>query len=385
MMIKKILVVIGCLLLTGCYDYKEINTLAILSATSIDYQDGEYMVVAQEINPQAPDKTAVIQAPFFLYTGAGNSLQEAYREITTKSSKFLYSHHLQLLLISENVAKEKLDKILDFYLRNPAIRTEFNVLLYKGDNPLDIITPINDISSASILETLETNMNYLGTSKEITFNEVVDNYLKKGEELVLPVIKVNNSKEDGNTIDNVNSSKVKQSYQLDNLAVFKDNKLVGYLDKEEALGYNYIKNNIKNTVLSYECEKDKYITLEIVNSGSKISSKKEKITIEIDVMGNINESTCSIDLEKENNLKKIQEEMARDFDKRIKGTIDNVIKEYNSDIYGFLDMIYKSDYDYYKKIKNDKNYLKKFMITVKSKVNIKSSGNLVEGINEKDK
>ena len=87
---KKILLVFVCLLLTGCYDYKELNTLAILSATSIDYQDGEFMVTAQEINPQAPDKTAVIQAPFFIYTGTGKSLQEAYRSITMTSSKFLY-------------------------------------------------------------------------------------------------------------------------------------------------------------------------------------------------------------------------------------------------------------------------------------------------------
>ena len=384
-MIKKILIVLGCLLMTGCYDYKEINTLAILSATSIDYQDGEYVVVAQEINPQAPDKTAVIQAPFFLYTGYGNSLQEAYREITTQSSKFLYSQHLQLLLISENVAKEHLGEILDFYLRNPAIRTEFNVLLYKGDNPLDIVTPINDVSSASILETIETNMKYLGTSKEITFNELVDNYLNNGEELVLPVIKVNNSKEDGDSLDNVNSTQIKESYQLDNLAIFKDNKLVGYLDKEESLGYNYIKNNIMNTVLSYECEKDRYINLEIVNSSSKISLKKEKFNIEIEVVGNINESTCRVDLEKEKNLKKLQEEIANDLNKRIKTIIDDIINEYNSDIFGFLDIVYKSDDDYYKKIKDDKNYLKKLDISVKSKVNIKSGGNLVEGINEKDK
>jgi len=383
-MIKKLGILFICLLMTGCYDYKEINTLAVLSATSIDYKDGEYVVLAQEINPQAPDKTAVIQAPFFLYTGYGNSLQEAYREITMESSKFLYSHHLQLLLISENVAKDKLGEVLDFYLRNPAIRTEFNVLLYKGDNPLDIITPISDISSTSILETMETNMKYLGTSKLITFNELVDNYLKVGEDLVLPVVKVNKNSKDGNTMDNTSSSQVKESYQLDNLAVFKDNKLVGYLDKNESLGYNYIKNNIKNTVLSYECGKNEIITLEIVSSNTKISSKKNKFKIEIEVLGNINESTCKINLEKESNLKKLQEEMANDFSKRIKKTVDDVIKEYNSDIYGFMDMIYKNDYDYYKKIKDDKNYLNKLDISVKSKINIKSSGNLVEGINEKD-
>ena len=40
---KKIIVILlSTLLLTGCYDYKELNTIAIVSATSIDYINDEY-------------------------------------------------------------------------------------------------------------------------------------------------------------------------------------------------------------------------------------------------------------------------------------------------------------------------------------------------------
>jgi len=383
-MSKKILIIVVCFLLTGCYDYKELNTLAILSAASVDYQDGEYIVVAEEINPQAPDKTAVIQAPFFIYTGKGKTLQEAYRSITVSSSKFLYSHHLQLLLISENVAKEKLSEVIDFYLRNPAIRTEFNVIIYKSDNPLDIITPISDISSSSIMDTMNTNMKYMGTTRLITFNELVDGYLNNREQLVLPVIDVVNSEEEGEKIENVESSIVKESYKLENLAIFKDNLLIGYLNKDEALTYNYLKNNIKNTVLSYQCEKDRYITLEIIDSKADIKSKNGKIEIRLELLGNINESNCRIDLSKVDNLEKMQKEITSDFNKKIEINIKNLIKKYDSDIFGFLDMIYKNDYKNYKKIRDDKDYLSKLDISVNSKVIIKSSGNLMEGIHEKN-
>jgi len=381
---KKILLVFLCLLLTGCYDYKELNTLAILSATSVDYQDGEYIVAAEEINPQAPDKTAVIQSPFFIYTGKGKTLQEAYRNITTVSSKFLYSHHLQLLLISENVAKEKLSEILDFYLRNPAIRTEFNVILYKNDNPLEIITPITDISSASIMNTMTTNMKYLGTTKLMTFNELVDNYLNDKEQLVMPVVDVINGEEDGESVENVESSLVKERYQLENLAVFKDNLLVGYLDKEEALTYNYLKNNIQNSVLACQCGKEEYITLEIVGSKAEIKTRNGKIKITLELEGNINESNCQKDLSKEKNVEAMQKEIAEYVNKEVTNNIKKIIKEYDSDIFGFLNIIYKNEYEVYKKMKDDKKYLAKLDISVSSKVNIKSSGNLVEGINEKD-
>jgi spore germination protein KC len=49
---KKIILVIMLLLLTGCYDYKELNQIAIVGATSIDKKDDNYIVKIQVINPQ---------------------------------------------------------------------------------------------------------------------------------------------------------------------------------------------------------------------------------------------------------------------------------------------------------------------------------------------
>ena len=42
---KKILIIILTLLLcTGCFDYKEINDLAIINAIGVDYENDEYVI-----------------------------------------------------------------------------------------------------------------------------------------------------------------------------------------------------------------------------------------------------------------------------------------------------------------------------------------------------
>ena len=271
---KKIIVILlSTLLLTGCYDYKELNTIAIVSATSIDYINDEYIINAQVINPQAPDKTVVIGSPFIIYEGKGKTIQEAYRKVTATSSRFLYQNHLQLLLITDKIKDNKLKELIDFFARNPSVRTEFYVMLYKGDNPIDIITPINEISAMSIIETSETNIKFLGETLEVTFNDLINSYLNPNKEIIIPTIKQIGKSKDEDKTENTEQSKIKTNYEIKGLAIYKDNKIAGFLNEEETLAYNYISNNITNTIYTYECEKEKYITIEITKSKAIIRKR----------------------------------------------------------------------------------------------------------------
>ena len=76
-MIKKIFIISILFLLTGCYDQKELNTIAIMTATEINKIDNEYIVNVQVVNPQSSDKTVNIQAPFIMYEGKGKTIHEA--------------------------------------------------------------------------------------------------------------------------------------------------------------------------------------------------------------------------------------------------------------------------------------------------------------------
>lgn len=422
--------------LTGCYDYREINTLAIVSATEINKIGDEYQVSVQAINPQAPDKTTNSQAPFIIYTGTGKTIQEAYRSITLSASRFMYSNHLDLLIINEKIAKENISDLIDYYIRNPGIRNEFYVLISKDDNILSITTPIDEISSASIKESIENNYKYYGVSSRTTFSEFVNMNLNPNQEIVLPTIelvkdtptedknineskdnnedvnankdkdnnenndknKSNNSEDknnksnqeenesDGTSNKNTEKTEVKDKYLLGGYAIFKNNKLVGYLNNKESINYNILTNNIKNTIITYECSKNKYLAVEITDSNSSIKTKNNKISININLKGNINESHCNIDITKNKNIKKISHEIEEKLNKEITNDILNVRDNYHTDIYKFKDIIYKHDYSYYQKIKNnyDEAY-QKLDISVKTNIQLVEKGNILEVINEKDK
>lgn len=422
--------------LTGCYDYREINTLAIVSATEINKIGDEYQVSVQAINPQAPDKTTNSQAPFIIYTGTGKTIQEAYRSITLSASRFMYSNHLDLLIINEKIAKENISDLIDYYIRNPGIRNEFYVLISKDDNILSITTPIDEISSASIKESIENNYKYYGVSSRTTFSEFVNMNLNPNQEIVLPTIelikdthtedknineskdnnedvnankdkdnndnndknKSNNSEDknnksnqeenesDGTSNKNTEKTEVKDKYLLGGYAIFKNNKLIGYLNNKESINYNILTNNIKNTIITYECSKNKYLAVEITNSNSSIKTKNNKVSININLKGNINESHCNIDITKNKNIKKISHEIEEKLNKEITNDILNVRDNYHTDIYKFKDIIYKHDYSYYQKIKN--NYDEAYQnldISVKTNIQLVEKGNILEVINEKDK
>ena len=177
MKIKMIILLISIFLLTGCYDRKELNKLAILTATEINKIDDEFIINAQIVNPQSPDKTTNVESPFFIYTGKGKTIQEAYRQIKLSSSRYIYPDHLRILIINEKLAKEDISQILDFYLRDPAIRTEFNILIGKNENILSPITPLEQISASSIIDSLEVNKNYLGVTNQTSLNELAIMYL----------------------------------------------------------------------------------------------------------------------------------------------------------------------------------------------------------------
>ena len=52
---KKIILIISLFMLTGCYDYQEINDLAIISAIGVDYKDDEYIITLEVLSDKVED------------------------------------------------------------------------------------------------------------------------------------------------------------------------------------------------------------------------------------------------------------------------------------------------------------------------------------------
>ena len=174
---------------------------------------------------------------------------------------------------------------------------------------------------------------------------------------------------------------------LDSTGVFKDSKLIGYIDNEESIYLNYIKGEVLGTLIICECDKGNYLTSEVKNikSTANFDKKEKKIVIEVSGDGNINEMNCYIDVEKDSGIEKIEKLVNDEVEKNINKFIRDSISKYNSDFFSFLDIIYKSDYTYYKTIKDNwyESGLKNLKFEVKSKIKITKKGNVLRDIYDK--
>ena len=275
-------------------------------------------------------------------------------------------------------------KILTAVLEEETAAAQICNTVCKNDEALKIISPLVNISSKNIINSLKSTNTYLGTANLVTFHDLINNYLNPHIEIALPSIKVIGPPKIGESIEYIETSTSEATTIISNIAIFKNGKMLGYLNKEESLGYNIITNNSKTILIRNEYDNKDFIINEIIDSKTKIEAKvqEKKITITIEGNASIAEVNKKINLESNKELTKIQKKLNNNIEKLIKTTIENTTEKYNSDVYGFKDLFYKTNSKKYKKTIKElgDNFLNNLNIEVKSNIKIIEKGNLNGGI-----
>ena len=390
---KTLILLLPLLLLSGCYNYQEMNDLGIITATEINKENDEFKITVQVVNPKKQsDASSSNQPAFISYTPTGKTIHEAYRNLIQKISRKIYAMHMQVLIIKDNLAKENLSEMLDFYFRNVEVRKEFYVLIdttenNNNDKLLEILTPLTNLSSQNILNTLESDNKYISISNLITFNDLMDTYLDEHKELVLPTIYIKGNEQIGDEETNIEKTSSDSDLHLGNLAIFKDEKMLGILSREESITVNLIKGEAKEMLITFNCNENKFASSKVILDKPKIEIDIKKLQVNIIIKGNadLTEYTCNDNLNNAKVIKEINNKLNKHYVDIINNSIKNINKKYNSDVYGFRNMIYKKDYKYYNQIKDD-YYNKVFNnlnFNIKSDINLITKGNLLGGTYEK--
>lgn len=356
----KILLIIINLLLTGCYNYRELNDLGITTAIGIERKNDEFTLYTEVLNTTKNDEKDNT-AKFAIFESHGKTIQEALRNTILSSSKRLYANHMQILIIDEETAKNGIGDIIDLFFRDPESRKQFYVFISKTNikDIFNIETPLDKVNSNSIFERVKANNNYLGNSLSITFSDMISKYVNPYIEITLPTLMIKDS-----------------NILISDTAIFKDDQLKGYISNDETILFNLITNNINDTILT-ALDNNKYISIEINNSETKYKVKDE-INIDISLSGNIAEVDSSLNLTNPNSIKYIEKLFEKDLSTRISNFIEKT-KSYNIDILGLKDLIYK---------KNNKNFsdninIKNIKINNTINVKLKYKGNGAYELNEK--
>ncbi|PYI54948.1 Ger(x)C family spore germination protein [Paenibacillus flagellatus] len=374
-----LLSILALALLSGCWSRKEINEIQIITGVGIDKVDEVYLLTLQAANAGAisPMGGGRQSATVNTFEMRAESVMKAMRKLTTISPREMYFSHIRALVIGESVARDGVRDVLDVFLRDYQFRPDFYVLVTKevrANEVMNVLSPLEPIPANKLFKTLETAQQYWAPAIGVHLDHFVDDLIREGVEPVLQGVTISGEPSKGKTTDNIKMTLPDTYLKFGKLGVFRNDRLVGWLNEEESAGYNYIVNDVEGTVSVLPCESGGQVAIETIRSRTKLTGSvaggKPEMIVEIWAEGNVGDVECRIDLSKTRSIY----ELERKAEQSIKHAVDMAVKAardtYKSDIFGFGQTLYRDRPKEWKKMKP--NWEKVYpTVSVSTKVDVK--------------
>ncbi|HHY14013.1 MAG TPA: Ger(x)C family spore germination protein [Thermoanaerobacterales bacterium] len=394
-----IMIIILLILLTGCWDRIDIENRALIVGAAFDVADETEIVKFEEeiedkdllkkIKPKYKLSLEILNPKAFevntdegggggsgeikksiVLSDEGRSLVQARHKISPKINRVPTASHLQLIIMSEEVAREGIWDPIDCFIRDPHCPRGATVHISEG--------PASDI--------LETNLD-MGESPSLFINEIIDNLM--GDIRVV-------EKTVGETyFDMITKSgfiipkivRSDKSLEFSGAGVFREYKMVGWLNSVELEARQWIclpkKEEVQSGLITVSDPEDSnnIYVMEILGTDRKFKSRKSQdginIIVEIDIICIIADAPHKRIIS-DKNIKEIEDEIDLTIEKMTAEIIKKAKHDFKTDMFDYNELIRENHPDFWKE--NGDNWHQVFAndieVEVKAKSNIKRTGGL---------
>ncbi|WP_216831774.1 Ger(x)C family spore germination protein [Alkalihalobacterium elongatum] len=337
---KMIAILIGTLLLSGCWGLMELPDVAIVSGVGIDLVDsGEYEVTTQSIQPIAIEEKQ--PTGFITRSSRGVTIFEAVRNFIYEMGKKQLWEHVDALIISSDIAQNNILAATDFLYRDHEPRPKMICFISKGQarELLELESELHPVPAIAIREAME-NQADLSKAPYVELKDFKKLIAEPFQDPYLPIIQKN-----------------QEDFDILGTALFKEEKMIGELSPIETRSMLRILGEVEgglqvlNLNQGSNDNEPQYATVEIKNSQSKIEAvfdmpePKIKITIkEKAVIGDINPPFPI----NEDTLKTIETIYAQTVKNELVHAVNKIQKEYKVNVLKFAEVIRRSNREYWK-------------------------------------
>lgn len=349
-------------MLTGCWSRQELDDLAIASAIGIDKIEDQYLITVQVINPGeiVARNGGGYDLPVTTYVAQAETLFEALRKLTLIVPRRIYTAHLRIIVLGEELAEEGIAKTLDFLSRYHEMRTDFYILVSKGTSAhevLTILTSLEKIPANKMFDSLEVSEQVWGATISVQLDDLINDLVSPGKNPVLTGIRIQGNSVQGKRQENVKVIIPSVVLQYSGLGVFKKDKLIGWLNDNESKGYHYIQGELNSTVVNVLSSEGEKVGVELIRAEGKMKGKVEngrpEIDVEIKIEGDIADVQSKIDLSRSQTMYEIEKKVEEEVKTNMEQVIYKAQKEYKTDIFGFGEVIHRSNSKMWKEYKDD--------------------------------
>lgn len=333
LMLQLIVILLLSILLTGCWDYRELSDLAIVAGVAIDLADepGKVIITSQVIKPR--EFTNAGEGAYINVGAPGYTPFESVRFATTEFDRRLYFSHAKVMIISQELAEQQdIRPFLDFFARDVEPRGDMNVLIAAGKakDLLEVKPNMEQVPALGLAELV------------ITCQATGQVCVRKYSEFIQML--TNKTTAAHATYAEVYEEKGQKKPRYVGSAVFKEGKMVGTLDKAQTRGMLFVTNRVKGGIIVVDAPGGGKASLEIIDSRTKVTPqvKDDQISIKIEVVitSNLGGTTGFTDLTTPLFMASLRRRQAAVVRSEIMQAVEQA-KEWKADFLKFNEVVYR--------------------------------------------
>ncbi|WP_242855786.1 Ger(x)C family spore germination protein [Ruminiclostridium josui] len=305
--------------------------------------DGRVQLTSQIVRPAAMEKQGGgNEPPYELVISSGDSIFEAIRRTIKEFDRRSFFSHIKVIVVGEDYAREGLGDTIDFITRSHELRKTTWLVVTSDCKAAEVLGVKHGLEKiqANYMEGILKSQKIDSSSAVSKVIDFIKTMPGEGKNPITGVFKLINVK--SVPIEGTEPEE-RKGLELNGAALFKKDKLVGFLDYKETLGLNILIGKCSKTSINVEALKD--------NSSSKVTI--ELIKIKCSIKPSINDKgniLFNISIKAEGNMTEVDqdldvtnlqlfEQINNKFSNYIKlltdKTIKNIQENMKTDVLGF--------------------------------------------------
>lgn len=343
------------LTLSGCWDSTETEKLGVVTALGISLdKSNNFEVAVQEESGSRSSQTGSF-TPFNSYCESAPTITEALQKITSNQSHKIYLAHTKVIILSEELVSTKgLLPVIDFCERDPQVRFITKVLISKKGQFEKIFSTDMGVNTdmGTILEETIRNERYSSIINTNNLDDFLELMNTSGSDTFTSGVNISVKHQLLNKSNITGSNMV---LNVKDIAVFKGDKMAGWLTGEESRGLSWVNEGVKGGMMTIKFD-DGNVSLRMLKVDSSINpvikNGKAEININVKTVSNVFESQPDVDYMKPDIIKKVKILQGKKIEDEISQAL-NKSKAFNSDILGLGNHINMKYPLYWKDIEKD--------------------------------
>jgi len=330
------------LLLSGCWNSREVNDLAIITAAGLDLNEDGHIELSVKIyltssssdsagsqmsgQPDGNKGTSVVRSV------TGINMADAASRLQKKISRKVFWGQTDVFLFGERMARAGLEEPLDFLLRHTASRERAHVFVSESTakNVLLLSPPIERSVADTLIAMAEKQ-----TGLNITMMDLAQMLISKSKAAVLPIVLITSGQGEQESFP-----------YIQGVAAIKNGRMIGQMNENATRGVMWLRNEIRQATVTVSPEQsDGYVSLHLHRNHTRLIPKIEGgrwiMTVRITGQDDVVENTTDLDLSVPDHIGKVEKELEKVVNTRVKMALELAQKEYNADIFQFADTFYR--------------------------------------------